>query len=127
MMKVLIISHNPLCTYNAMGKTLASLFSRFSREELCQLYIYPSYPDMDLCSSYFRVTDKEVLHSIGHSASPGCEVDKSLIRCDQNAFADQKDEHLAARPLVRSRASFMAGQGSAKLHCRRAGSGKVPL
>lgn len=94
MMKVLIISHNPLCTYNAMGKTLASLFSRFSREELCQLYIYPSYPDMDLCSSYFRVTDKEVLHSIGHSASPGCEVDKSLIRCDQNAFADQKDETL---------------------------------
>lgn len=60
-MKVLIISHTALCTHNNMGKTLASLFSGFRKEELCQLYIYPMLPDLDKCCSYYRITDKDVL------------------------------------------------------------------
>ena len=59
-MKVLIISHNPLSTYQSMGKTMLSLFSEFKREELYQLYVYPSVPDVDKCQSYFRITDKAV-------------------------------------------------------------------
>ncbi len=62
-MKVLIISHNPITTYHSMGKTFLSLFSSFEKKELCQLYIYPTIPDIDKCNSYFRVTDKDVLKS----------------------------------------------------------------
>ena len=62
-MKVLIISHNPITTYQIMGKTFLSLFSSFKKEELCQLYIYPTVPDIDICESYFRVTDRDVLKS----------------------------------------------------------------
>lgn len=65
-MKVLIISHNPVTTYQSMGKTFLSLFNSFSKEELCQLYIYPSIPDIDVCHSYFRITDRNVFHSYFH-------------------------------------------------------------
>lgn len=71
-MKVLIISHNPLCTYDNMGKTILSLFSCFEKEEICQLYVYPSMPDVDKCASYFRITDREVLRSlVTFGNSPG--------------------------------------------------------
>lgn len=61
--KVLIISHNPITTFDNMGKTIMSLFSEFDKKELCQLYIYPTIPDTDKCESYFRITDKDVLKS----------------------------------------------------------------
>lgn len=63
MNKILILSHNPLSTYNSMGMTLLRLFSEFPPEALCQLYIYPSLPDTDHCASFFRITDKDVLRS----------------------------------------------------------------
>ena len=62
-MKVLIISHNPITTYQSMGKTMLSLFSSFNKDELCQLYIYPTVPDIGVCNSYFRVTDRDILKS----------------------------------------------------------------
>lgn len=62
-MKVLIISHNSITTYQNMGKTLLSLFSSFDKSELCQLYIYPTVPDVDVCNSYYRVTDRDVFNS----------------------------------------------------------------
>ncbi len=63
-MKVLLISHNPICTYDNMGKTLLSLFSGFKKEELCQLFIHPARPDTDICDSYYRISDREALKSI---------------------------------------------------------------
>ena len=63
MSKVLLISHNPLTTYESMGKTFTTLLASFSRDEICQLYIYPTVPNVDKCSSYFRITDKDVLRS----------------------------------------------------------------
>lgn len=62
-MKVLIISHNPISTFNNMGRTIGSLFSGFAKEELCQLYIHPSVPDLQACNSYYRITDRDVLMS----------------------------------------------------------------
>lgn len=70
-MKILIISHTCFSTYNNMGKTFLSLFSSFGKEELCQLYIYPSLPDVDVCSAYYRVTDKDVLKSLLTLGRPG--------------------------------------------------------
>ena len=63
MPKVLLISHKPLTTYTSMGKTFTTLLSSFSGEEICQLYIYPTVPNVDKCCSYFRITDKDVLRS----------------------------------------------------------------
>lgn len=60
-MKVLIISHNPMSPVHSIGKTLMSLFSQFSREELCQLYIHPGVPVEQKCMSYYQITDKDAL------------------------------------------------------------------
>ena len=56
-LKVLIISHNPIMTCDSMGKTMQTLFSAFSPDELCQFYIYPSLPDVRACGSFYRMTD----------------------------------------------------------------------
>lgn len=61
-MKVLIVSHNPINQYTNTGKTLMSLFSSFQKEELCQLFFNPFAPEKGKCSSYFRITDKDVFN-----------------------------------------------------------------
>ncbi|MBQ8623889.1 MAG: hypothetical protein IJ424_05920 [Oscillospiraceae bacterium] len=93
-MKVLIISHLPMATKNNIGKTLLSLFSEFRKEELCQLYIYPTIPDVDRCSSYYRVTDKEALLSLIKFKEPGKEIAKKLINKDQGLYENADDESL---------------------------------
>lgn len=95
-MKVLIISHNPIVTYQNMGKTMLSLFSAMKKEDMCQLYIYPSVPDVDKCVSYYRVTDKDVLSSFyrfkvnGHKVQPDLSVSQM--------FENDKDEQLYRNP-----------------------------
>lgn len=91
-MKVLIIGHLPVATQNNMGITFLSLFSRFQRQELCQLYIYPAYPDVDRCASFYRVTDKEVLSSLPKFGRPGGPVDPSLITPSQGLYEVAEDE-----------------------------------
>ena len=94
-MKILIISHNPITTFDAMGKTFLTLFSQFKKEELCQFYIYPTIPDVEACSSFYRITDKDVLKSYFSFNVRGREISKEEI---QNAssclFEQQKDEGL---------------------------------
>ncbi len=97
-MKLLLISHNPICSYNGMGITFASLLSGFDPSELCQLYIYPSYPDMDRCASYYRVTDKEVLGSLFHRGTPGGPVPGRQIHSRQSRYEDERDEALYRQP-----------------------------
>lgn len=62
--KVLVISHNPFSTYQSMGKTFVSLFAGFDKHELCQLYIFPSYPNIDQVNSYYRITDREAVRAV---------------------------------------------------------------
>lgn len=62
-MKVLIISYNPLTLYNNGGKYILSLFSTFSKQEMCQVYFKDVLPDKARCESYYRVTDNDVLKS----------------------------------------------------------------
>lgn len=89
---MLIIGHLPVATQNNMGITFLSLFSRFRRQELCQLYIYPAYPDVDRCASFYRVTDKEVLSSLPKFGRPGGPVDPSLITPSQGLYEVAEDE-----------------------------------
>lgn len=97
-MKILIISHPPMATQNNMGKTLLSLFSEFEKEELCQLYIYPSFPNVDPCASYYRVTDKDVLRTYLGKRGIGGEVRREVICDAQGMFENEED-----RSFYRSR------------------------
>lgn len=92
-MKVLLLSHNPITTYQSMGKTFLSLFSQFSKEELCQLYIYPSLPDVDICSSYFRITDRNVLTSYWHLGKVDSkEISSSQVDKTKHDFYENEKE-----------------------------------
>ena len=56
-----------------MGKTFLSLFSSFDKSELCQLYIHPSIPDVDICNSYYNISDKQIL-KLGLFGKAGKEI-----------------------------------------------------
>ncbi len=72
--KVLLISHNPLSTYQNMGKTFISLFSSFAKQEICQLYVFPSFPNIDVASSFFRITDRDAFQVFFSRKCAGGEV-----------------------------------------------------
>ena len=91
-MKVLIISHNPISTQSNMGKTFLSLFNRFEQAELCQLYIYPVIPNEKRCASYYRVTDKDVIHSRLRFSKPGREIPAEEISEKQGLYEVAEDQ-----------------------------------
>lgn len=94
-MKVLIISHNPLTTYHNMGKTLLSLFSEFKKKEICQLYIYPSLPDIKKCNSYYRITDKDILNSYFKFKVKGKKInERDISKKNNKMFENTSDEEL---------------------------------
>ncbi len=92
-MKLLIISHNPVSRYNAMGKTLAAFLAEFRPEEVCQLYLYPAWPREGICSSFYRITDWEVLKSRLFGSLPGEPVDAEKTGWDAPAY-DSSGEDL---------------------------------
>lgn len=89
-MKVLLITHNPVSKSNNMGKTVASLFSEFPKESLCQLYVRAALPEVDLCHSYYRVTDKEALTSIFTFKSRGREITSDMLTSTEAAEPEQR-------------------------------------
>lgn len=92
-MKVLIISHNPITSYHNMGKTMRSLFGSFSQEEICQLYCYPTLPDIDVCHSCFRITDVDVLRSFCPPfAVRSRKIEKDEIKPGNGMFEHEEDE-----------------------------------
>lgn len=99
-MKVLVISHNPIGTQFNMSKTLLSLLSSLKKDELCQLYIYPALPDVDLCSSYFRITDKDVLRSYYTLKLNCCEVEADCSK--HSMYENSDDEKIYKNPKNKS-------------------------
>lgn len=92
-MKVLLISHNPITTYQNMGKTYLTMFSSFSKEEICQLYIYPTIPDIDICSSYFRITDSDILSSYFHFGKVNSKIiEKESIDTKKHSLYENEKE-----------------------------------
>lgn len=77
-MKILVVSHNCFSSTQNMGKTFVSLFSQFEKHELMQLYVYPSIPNVDVCDSYFRITDQQVVKAILKRKHCGGEVQPDL-------------------------------------------------
>lgn len=84
-MKVLLISHNPISTSNNMGKTFLSLFSSFKVDEMSQFYVHPSFPDVAKCTSYYRLTDKNILKGILRFSARGQIIDCKDIELNEEA------------------------------------------
>lgn len=72
-----------------MGRAMQSIFKAFKKTELCQLYIYPSIPDVDYCNSYYRITDVDVLKKFFSKKWIGHKIDKNEIKHD-NALIDSQ-------------------------------------
>lgn len=92
-MKILVISHNSFSSFESMGKTFCTLFSAFKKQDLCQLFIYPTIPDVDYCNSYFRITDRDVLYFFKRLKVCGKEinVDSSSV-LEHKLFENNGDE-----------------------------------
>lgn len=67
--KVLVIAANPFSDINNNGKTLKSIFSQFSKENLFELYFRPqdnAIGDGEYASSYWAVSEMDIIRSIIH-------------------------------------------------------------
>lgn len=77
-MKILDITANPFSRHLNNGKTHEAIFSALSKDELCQLYVRPvaqELIDFDFCSSYYCVSDWDVLNKLAfRSKSCGGEI-----------------------------------------------------
>ncbi len=62
-MKVLIISAAPFRSDTNTGKTLMTLFSDLKPNEMCQMYLNSGTSNVDICSSYYRICEKEIIKS----------------------------------------------------------------
>lgn len=93
-MKVLIMSHNPITDYNSMGKTLLSLFKSFEESQLCQLYIYPTIPNILKCGSYYRVTDKDVFTNVIFRNKRGRVISNHEISDKNQLYENAKEQKI---------------------------------
>lgn len=89
-MKILILSHNCVSTTQNMGKTLCSLFGAFDKNDLVQLYLYPSIPNLDFCKSYYRITDNDIIQSIINRKRCGGIVEPIYINEEFELFESKK-------------------------------------
>ena len=60
--RILIVSANPTSNIFNNGKTLSSFFDNYPSADLAQLYFSTALPDSDICSSYFRISDMDMLN-----------------------------------------------------------------
>lgn len=63
MPKVLVIAYNSFSDTNANGKTIKSLLSSFSPNEIAQFYCGGERPDWSVTQNYFQITDVMMLKS----------------------------------------------------------------
>lgn len=73
--KVLVVSHNVFSTTNNMGKTMATFFKGWDKENIAQLYFHTEIPNSDICVKYFRITDFDMVEAILKFRKPGKSFD----------------------------------------------------
>ena len=60
MLRLLVVSNEPLNKSSSNGRTMANLLAAFAPSELAQFYIHGA-PDLSLCANYYRVSDRDAL------------------------------------------------------------------
>lgn len=79
--RILVISHNCFSEVTANGRTLSSFFRLWDKDKVAQLYINDEYPESNICNTFFRITDKEILKSIfSFSKEAGFIIENKLDR-----------------------------------------------
>lgn len=105
-MSVLVISHNVFSTTESMGKTLISYFKDFGKDNLAQFYIHSEVPNSNVCSNYYRVTDKEMIKSIfgiktGKILTKNdVQISKTISRMDTGTEAKFYQKARKRTPLI---------------------------
>jgi glycosyltransferase involved in cell wall biosynthesis len=62
--KVLVIGSNCFSTQKNNGKTFVSYFNGYPVDKIAQLYIWPEFPDSNICNNYYRITDMDMLRAL---------------------------------------------------------------
>lgn len=90
-LKCLVMSHNPLSMKTNNGKTMAALLSKFSDEQLCQIYFTEGEADFRLCSSFYKISEENVLKSLfGSQKKNGKEVVREELENKYEREGDNK-------------------------------------
>ncbi|MBE5958508.1 MAG: glycosyltransferase family 4 protein [Lachnospiraceae bacterium] len=108
-MKVLIISHTPMNMEDNNGRTLTTLFSQFSKEDIAQLYFREENPNAKICEKYFCITDFEIVNSILKFRKPGRVRENSEDNKDIERKEKTYGKYSKKRPFVRFVRDFMWG------------------
>lgn len=110
--RTLIVSANALSTQQNNGKMVASFFKDYPSQALAQVYIWPEYPNSSICSSYYRITDMEMLRS-WFGKEPGQIVKSRLVQQDQRMPGIFK-KNIKNSPTLRLARDIMWLRGSWK-------------
>ena len=57
----LIIQNNPFSYATGNGKTIASMFSEWTNENLAQIFTSNLQPDFTICKNYYKISDANAL------------------------------------------------------------------
>lgn len=75
--RVLIVTVNPLSTTSNNGKTYASFFNGYPKENIAQLYFHREVPTSDVCENYYKISDEDIINNfLDKSKKMGGEVCK---------------------------------------------------
>jgi len=89
--RVLVVSHNVLSPSTNMGKTMLDFFAGWNQNQIAQLYFHNEVPTADVCKSYYRMTDFDMLESIFKFTSPGAMFDQSKIDSKQMGMREDTE------------------------------------
>lgn len=62
--RILVVSNNSFSDVNNNGKTLVSFFLEVPRKYIAQLYFHNEVPVSPNCSTYYKITDYEILTNV---------------------------------------------------------------
>ena len=100
--KVLIISANPMELCQNNGKTLLSFFTGYGRENLAQLYFYPSVPNTAEFDTFFRISDFDILNRRLHrTTGAGSPVEAVDCALPPETEETARMGHMKKGPLLR--------------------------
>lgn len=91
--RVLVISHNVMGGSTGMGKTLENMLSVLPNDHVAQLFFHSEVPTQNVCDGYYRITDLDMLLSLGGKNTTGSifgpsdVVNRRSSRVDTGAVA----------------------------------------
>lgn len=97
--RILIMSNNSLSSCKNNGKTLSSFFKNLdiNSNQIGQIYFSNEVPDSDICFTYYRISDVDVIKSIIKRTEPGQQVfsnDSALLKNTKDISINLKKSNL---------------------------------